>query len=98
MFYYSKDSPHTLTLNMVFNGSHAVLKEQIRTILNESATNFRIGSIDTLYIGQKVVSFDEHQTMAINMSDYETTTMAYTTPAPGNCGFCLLTFSVGTCT
>ncbi|XP_033759839.1 uncharacterized protein LOC117342008 [Pecten maximus] len=72
-------NPATLTFKMVFNGTDGIPDSSLSTTLNTSAQHITVAGQDTLYIGSNVFSFGDVQRVAVNISDYTTTTVPTTT-------------------
>ncbi|OWF47630.1 hypothetical protein KP79_PYT19954 [Mizuhopecten yessoensis] len=71
--------PATLSFKLIFNGTEGIPDETLRSTLNTSAQHITVAGQDTLYIGSNVFSFGDVQNIAVNISDYLTTTIPSTT-------------------
>ncbi|XP_060069356.1 uncharacterized protein LOC132549433 [Ylistrum balloti] len=77
--FISNTDPATLTFKMVFNGTDGIPDQSLRSTLNTSAQHITVAGQDTMYIGNNIFSFGDVQRIAVNMSDYLTTTVPTTT-------------------
>jgi hypothetical protein len=80
-----RDTPvHTLTFNVVFNGTEEIQKDLIQDTISKQADHFNVENKDMMFIGQQLVYLGGGmENFPINISDYLIQSYVQTTESPG---------------
>lgn len=83
--YFIRDTPvHTLTFNVIFNGTEEVLMDLIQDTISKQADHFNVENKDMMFIGQQLVYLGGGmENFPINISDYLIQNFVQTTESPG---------------
>lgn len=83
--YFIRDTPvHTLTFNVIFNGTEEVQMGLIQDTISKQADHFNVENKDMMFIGQQLVYLGGGmENFPINISDYLIQNFVQTTESPG---------------
>ena len=75
---------HTLTFNVIFNGTEEIQMDLIQDTISKQADHFNVENKDMMFIGQQLVYLGGGlENFPINISDYLIQNYVQTTESPG---------------
>lgn len=75
---------HTLTFNVIFNGTEEIQMDLIQDTISNQADHFNVENKDMMFIGQQLVYLGGGlENFPINISDYLIQNYVQTTESPG---------------